>query len=468
MSDLAVVIEKDQIISLLLDRLDVAEKLIHELKDEIRHLKEQLVVKNSGNSSKPPSTEMVPPKQTKSLRKATGRKPGGQPGHKGNNLKMVDTPDVIDRRIPAHCEQCGNDLSDTHEQFMGRRQLIDIPPIVRIVTEQQIYARSCTCGHTTCGKYSPNANAPVGYGENIEGIVAYLHARQFLPVARMGELFKDILGISISTGGISHLLKRFARKATPVHDLIRERLQHGPFVGSDETGCKVNGKLNWFWTWQSPKLTYIAHSASRGKKAIEDNFPQGFPNATLGSDAWKAQLNTPAKTHQLCTAHMLRELKYLEDLYTEDPWAGRFSELLHNALKLRYTISCPDTWAGTFNGPDWKKERSAIIDQLQLLLAHPPDPNNKKAYAFFKRILRNRDYMFVFLNDLAVPPDNNSSERAIRNIKVKQKVSGQFKVDNAAMDFAKIRSVIDTTIKNSQNVLQALRLIAQNEFSLEA
>ena len=146
---------------------------------------------------------------------------------------MVDTPDVIDRRVPAHCEQCGNDLSDIHEQFMGRRQLIDIPPIVPIVTEQQIYARSCTCGHTTCGEYSSNANAPVGYGENIESIVAYLHARQYLPVARMGELFKDILGISISTGGLSHLLKRFARKATPVHDLIREKLQHGPFVGSD-------------------------------------------------------------------------------------------------------------------------------------------------------------------------------------------------------------------------------------------
>ncbi len=82
-------------------------------------------------------------------------------------------------------------------------------------------------------------------------------------------------------------------------------------------------------------------------------------------------------------------------------------------------------------------------------------------------MLHNRDHIFVFLDDLAVP-DNNSSERAIRNIKVKQKVSGQFKADNAAMDFAKIRSVIDTTIKNSQNVMKALRLIAQNEFSLVA
>lgn len=455
------VIEKDNIILLLLDRLEAAEKLIHGLKDEIKHLKEQLVVKNSGNSSKPPSTEIVPPKRTVSLRKATGRKPGGQPGHRGSTLNMVAAPDVIDNRIPSYCKQCGTNLSDTPEEFMGKRQVIDIPPITPVVTEQRIYSRTCTCGHTTCGEYAKNANAPVGYGENIESMVAYFHARQYLPVDRMKELFKDILGTPISTGGISHLLKRFSQKATPVHELIKEKLQSSAFVGSDETGCKVNGKLNWFWVWQSPELTYIAHSVSRGKKAIEDNFPQGFPKTILGSDAWKPQLNTPAKAHQLCTAHMLRELNYLKELYGKDPWAGHFSQLLHRALKLRYAMT-------TDNDTGWRKEHAAIMDRFKRLLTEPPDSENKKAYTFFKRILRNRESIFTFLIHIAVPPDNNSSERAIRNIKVKQKVSGQFKTDSAAMRFAKIRSVIDTTIKNSQNLMKALRIIAQNEFALQA
>lgn len=403
---------------------------------------------------------MVPPKRTESLRKATGRKPGGQPGHRGSTLEMVSAPDVIDRRVPEYCNGCGSDLSDIPEGFLGKRQVIDIPPIVPEVTEQRIYGRTCTCGHTTYGEYSPNANAPVGYGENIESMVAYLHTRQYLPVDRMKELFKDILGTSISTGGISHLLKRFAQKATPIHELIKEKLQSSPFVGSDETGCKVNGKLNWFWTWQSPELTYIAHSVSRGKKAIEDNFPQGFPNAILGSDAWKPQLNTPAKGHQLCTAHMLRELKYLRQVYSNDLWPRHFTDLLGRALKLHHSMETDSTL-------DTEKERRGIMQRFDELLAEPPDPGNSKAYTFFNRILRNRDSIFVFLTDLVVPPDNNSSERAIRNIKVKQKVSGQFKAQEAAMNFAKIRSVIDTTIKNSQNVMHALRLIAQNEFALE-
>jgi len=121
---------------------------IKELQNEIVLLKEQLVAKNSGNSSKPPSTEIVPPKRTVSLRKATGRKPGGQPGHKGNNLKIVRIPDVIDKRIPKYCNGRGTDLSGITAVPLGKRQLIDIPPIAPIVTEQRIY------GRTTQGEYS--------------------------------------------------------------------------------------------------------------------------------------------------------------------------------------------------------------------------------------------------------------------------------------------------------------------------
>ena len=116
---------------------------------------------------------------------------------------------------------------------------------------------------------------------------------------------------------------------------------------------------------------------------------------------------------------------------------------------------------------DAEKKRHGITQRFDQLLTEPPDLVNKKAYTFFKRIGRNRESIFIFLTDLAGPPDNNSSERAIRNIKVKQKVSGQFKAETAAMNFAKIRSVIDTTIKNSQNVMQALRIIARNEYALQ-
>jgi len=463
--------DKDILITTLLDRVqrceDVIEKLRAEfrevkaentllrqenerLKQEIERLKEKLILKNSRNSSKPPSTEIHPPKRTQSLRKSSGRKPGGQAGHKGSTLEMVADPDVIDKRIPDYCNGCGSTLSSAKKVFVGRRQLIDLPPIVPVVTEQQLFECTCSCGHTTQGQYSGNANAAVGYGENIESVVAYLHARQYLPVARMSELFNDILGISISTGGISHLIERFAGKTTPAYELIKAAVQGSAFVGSDETGCKVNGKLHWFWTWQSPHATYIAHSASRGKKAVDENFPQGFPQAIMGHDAWLPQLNTPAKGRQLCVAHMLRELEHLMELYAKDPWSKGFADLLRKALKLKYSMDDQKT---VCPAPD----KHLILARFTELLAEPPDPKSKKAVAFYRRIQKNKDHIFTFLDHHGVPPDNNSSERAIRNIKVKQKVSGQFKAAQSAINFAKIRSVIDTTSRTYRMCWQRSR-----------
>lgn len=427
---------------------------LEELEKENNFLRSLLVPKNSQNSSVPPSTEISKPKRTSSLRKPTGRKPGGQPGHEGNGLKIVAVPDVIEKHIPNCCTCCGLALTDI-PVLTGKRQLIDIPKITFVTTEQQTYKRRCTCGHTSQGIFSGNANAPVGYGENLETLVAYLHARHYLPVGRMKEMLTDVFGLSLSSGGICHLINRFAEKATPAYDLIKERLPYSGHVGSDETGCRVDGKLRWFWTWQSKELTYITYSPNRGQKTIQDNFPNGFPNSTLVHDAWKPHLNTPAKAHQLCTAHLARELNYLVELYKDERWTKEFLSLIQEALKLKPVIGIENT----------SSERDRIMEKFTALLAKPPDKANKKSYAFFKRMVKNREHIFPFLFDPTVPSDNNASERAIRNIKVKQKVSGQFKAEKAAMNFAKIRSVIDTTLKNSQNVLEALKLIALNNYS---
>jgi transposase len=431
---------------------------LEKLEQENKFLRELLITKNSGNSSKPPSTNIAPPaKRTSSLRKPTGKKPGGQLGHKGNNLEIVPCPDVIEKRTVDHCNACGLNLSDIPEVLVGKRQLIDIPPIKLVTTEQQVYKRTCRCGYTSSGSFSNNANAPVGYGENIESLVAYFHARHYLPVRRMKELFNDVFNTPISTGGICQLINRFANKTTPVYNLIKEKLMNSDLVGSDETGCKVNGKLHWFWTWQSPLLTYITHSPNRGYSTIEKHFPDGFPHSTLTHDAWKPHLNTNAKAHQLCIAHLNRELIYLIELHTEDHWAKDFLSLLQRSLKLKYQLVDNENASS-----DQLYERDQIINTFNDLLEKPPEKTHKKTYTFFKRMVKNEKHIFTFLYDKAVNPDNNASERAIRNIKVKQKMSGQFKAEESAMNFAKIRSIIDTTIKSGQDVLNAMKIIAEN------
>jgi transposase len=249
----------------------------------------------------------------KSLREKTGRKPGGQKGRKGNTLKMVENPDIIQTHIPEYCSKCGKDISNLSYEFVGKRQIIDIPEIKLQVTEHRIYKKVCSCGHETISDYPPEANAPVCYGGNIESLIGYFHARQYIPFKRMQEILKDIFHVSISQGGIIYLLNKLVKKAEPIYEIIKQKLTASLLpIGADETGVKVSGKKHWAWVWQGDNLTFITITDNRAQRSITDNFDTGFDNAVLVHDAWPSHFNTHAVTHQLCMAHLLRDLNYLK------------------------------------------------------------------------------------------------------------------------------------------------------------
>lgn len=449
-------------IAAILQRLDALEKEVYFLRKENAELRERLSKyenpKNSRNSSIPPSKDENRPKPNQSLRKRSGKKPGGQKGRKGKTLEMTDNPDEIVVLQPDYCSCCGLCLSEREAVKEQSRQIVDIPPIKAIYTEYQSYSKTCSCGFKNKADFPQGVNAPVSYGENIEALVGYLHARQYVPFARMKEIFNHVFGTSISEGGLHYLLERFAKKTSSVYQIIKQRIEQAAVVGTDETGVKINGGKHWFWTWQTPYLTYIAHSGSRGYQTIDKEFPNGFPDATLVHDGWRAQLKTVSENHQSCLAHLQRSTNYLIERYPKKEWPTKFKELLNEALELKRK------WNPA--SKDFIIKRTLIVQKLEELLKKPPDKKQKELHTFYKRILRERQHIFTFLFLRDVPPDNNASERAIRNVKVKQKISGQFKTERTAQNFAKIRSVIDTTLKNQQNVLQALRLIAKFEFKL--
>lgn len=279
-----------------------------------------------------------------------------------------------------------------------------------------------------------------------------MHSRQYLPFERMSEFFRDVCNLPISQGTISNLLKSFAIKAQPAYDLIAEKVWSEKVVGTDETGIKVNGKNNWFWTWQGKLSTYVVFSENRGTATIDTNFPQGFQGAVLVHDCWASNSRTQCKTHQLCTAHLLRELVFLEQRFKSE-WAANFKKLLYDALELKRNLSQEH-----YRYP--VPERESIKIALAVLLESPLPEKQKKLRAFHKRMIKHKEYILTFLHHFNVPPDKNASERAIRNVKVKQKVSGQFKTENGAQIYAVIRSVTDTCIKNRQNILGAFKTIA--------
>ena len=207
------------------------------------------------------------------------------------------------------------------------------------------------------------------------------------------------------------------------------------------------------------KNTFLKASASRGSQVIEEPFPSGLPKATIGSDGsprdrWAAQLKITSNAKQLCLAHLQRDLILLEES-EKSPWATHCRTLLHDALKLNETAHR--------QGKAWRKDQQKVYElenRLNRLLLRPIDGRQfEKTHTFQKSMVKYRDCLLVFSYNLEVPPDNNGSERAIRNVKVKQKVFGQFKSGQSA--FCVLRSVIDTLKKPDLDVFDVFTYLAQ-------
>ena len=411
--------------------------------------------KNSTNSHIPPSKDENRIKTNQSLRVKSGKKPGGQLGHPGKTLEFsydINQIDEFVEHIPDYCNSCGKNLSANEKKLLDKRQIIDIPPIKPVRIEHQIFSKICTCGCVNKENFPANMPSKIQYGPNVEATIAYLSTRQYLPFQRMQEFFSDVMNLSISQGGIASILQRFTQKSTPFYLMIKEGLQRSTYVGTDETGIVVNGIKYWGWCWQNMHFTYITITDNRAFKTIEDEFENGFPNTFIGHDRYAAHFKCIAKGHQICIAHLLRDLNYIEELHKSE-WAKSVKTILYEALELKNKLL-----PHQYKNQNIKREN--IEYKLDELLKIEIPEQHKKAITLQKQLIIHQQKTLLFLHHLEIPPDNNGSERAIRNIKVKQRISGQFKSTTGADAFAVIRSVIDTTIKSGKNIFQALFLIA--------
>ena len=429
---------------------------VKSLEDKVMYLLKQLekqgIKKDSQNSHNPPSQDKAKPKRNQSLRPKTTRKTGGQPGHKGHTLAPKEVPDKEVDLKSDYCNNCGEDLSDLAQKLVSKRQVIELPPIEPLYIQYNQYGCCCPCGHHQKATYPKGVHAHIQYGSSVIALVSYLNVFQYVPYQRLQELLKDVFQLPLSQGTIENLLNKSAAKASPIYQAILDQIKSATCVGSDETGAKVNGKKWWIWVWQNLQNTFLKASNSRGFKTVEEILPDGLPNATIVSDRLAAQLKTTSKDKQFCLPHLFRDLNFLETLEQHN-WVILFKQLLKQALVLRKIA--------VENKAAWKTEQpevQQIEQQLNQLLAQCIDKKQfPQTCTFQKSMIKGRNCLFTFLYNLEVPPDNNASERAVRNVKVKQKISGQFK--SGQDTFCTLRSIIDTLRKRQLNVLEYLAKI---------
>ena len=390
------------------------------LKKENEALREQLAKyetpeKNSGNSSTPPSKESMKDeaiRRTKTLRKPTGRKPGGQKGHEGSTLKMTQTPDETEDIAANYCTKCGASLEDCERILDYVTQVVSIPDMKPIVKEIRHYITVCKqCGERI-QSHAPRkrgSNAVV-YDATVKSLVVYLSVVMFLPYGRIENFFREVFGLEISQGSFVNWINEAKKNAAPAIEKIKECIMKSVVVGFDESGLYCNKKLDWTWIAQTVYFTLLFHGSGRSHKELESRFGSSLERMVAVTDRHSAYFTLNFLDHQVCVAHLLRELQYLNEL--DD---GLLTENLEHMAE------------------QFGKLKNGLI--------------------------KCRDYIFKFLENPSIPPDNNASERGIRKVKIKMKNSGTFRSDAGADAFLDLLSIVETTKKHYNSPYAAIHAL---------
>lgn len=416
---------------------------------------------NSSNSGKPPSSDgLKKPARVSSLRERSGKKSGGQKGHRGETLSRVEMPDAVIDHYPAACSGCGAPLGAAMAISHTARQVFDLPdPQPLIVTEHRAHECRCAaCGTKTRAGFPDWVAAPVQYGKRIGAIVLYLLHYQLLPEKRLAALMFDLFGLRLAAATIARISQDCARRFQGFAEAVRDHVAAAPVKHMDETGFRIGGKTRWLHIASTKLVTFYRVSPKRGSLLAN-------VMGIVVHDHWKPYYTLKGVLHALCNAHHLRELKALVEIEKED-WARRMQRLLRRACHAVNLARAQDT--------PLRPELIALIERCyDRILAdglafHEAQPALAKArprgrlprrvgHNLLLRLSTRKPDVLRFLTDPRVPFTNNLAERDGRMMKLRQKISGGFRSAQGAEDFAVIRSLISTARKQDWDLLQTLK-----------
>ncbi len=423
------------------------------LRSRIAELERRLGL-DSSNSGKPPSSDGLKkqPSRVRSLRERSGRKSGGQKGHRGETLRQVETPDDVVDHVPPTCGGCDASLAGSVSTDYAARQVFDLPePPPLVVTEHRAHVCCCAnCGTQTQRQFPDGVTAPVQYGTGIGAIVVYLAAAQFLPQHRLAAAMKDLFGITIAAATIASMSRACATRLQGFVATLRDLVAGAPVKHLDETGFRIGGKTCWLHVAATALLTFYRTCAKRGSL---------LTNVTgiVVHDHWKPYYTMQGVEHALCNAHHLRELKALVDIEKE-AWARKMQTLLRRACHAT-DLACESGIALTprLIGRLRHHFEAILAEGLAFHEAQPALGTDKArrrgrkarrtGHNLLLRLDQRKDDVLRFLYDPRVPFTNNQAERNVRMMKLRQKISGGFRSSAGAAEFADLRSVISTAQK---------------------
>jgi len=434
--------EKDALITTLLAQVDALMARVTALETENAALREKLKVppKTPDNSGTPPSQG----------RKANG---DGKPSpkattHAGAHRPLHSNPTRCEAVRAERCPHCRADVTGVVQAAALTYDRIEIPEIAPDVTRVVLHGSVCPC---CAGRFkaSPPAGLEPGspFGPNLRAFVLYLRFGQAIPFERLARLMRDLFGLEISEGALANMLQDSTPAFAAQASLIKQRFLSSTVLASDETSVRVGKKTFWTWVFHHADSACFVIRPSRGKVVVGEFLGDVRPAVWI-SDRLGAQRGWATKDHQVCLAHLLRDIQYAIDA-GDAAFAPGVKHLLQRAVRIGHRR--PALADATLAAYHARLQRA--LDALLKIV-----PDNKAGLKLQRIIKRFRQNLFVFLTDREVSPTNNGSEQALRPCVIFRKVTNGFRSLWGADLYADVRSVMETARRRRIGMLPALRL----------
>ena len=446
----------------------VLEARVGEMEERLVRL-ERAVSRNSGNSSMPPSSDDLPGKTVPEPRRSRGggkKRPGKQPGAPGAHLAWSENPGKTVPLFPQGTCGCGRDLAGGEDLGVAAsHQVIDTPAVTASVTQYDGHAVACACGrlHTAAPPAGAGTAGTVTYGLNLQAWCVFLLAAHHVPVERCAEIIASLTGTRPSDGFVHAMLARAARAVRGVNMLIRALVIAAAVISADETPIRVGPGPKTRKKYLLVACTNLLTYYFLGDRSMQTFDAFVFPDlsgSVIVHDRYQNYDAVPGVAHQLCCAHILRDLEDTAQACPDAIWPGQAADalraLIHaaNTARERGLPAAPAEDTAT----DLRLFRNAVRVGLSQIRRLPGANTKQKPGRLLLECLDKREADILrFLTDLRVPPTSNQAERDLRPAKTQQKISGRLRSETVTRHRYAIRGYISTAAKHGTDIITAIR-----------